>query len=77
MDSTPETDIELSGQLPPEEQGILHSRKKCSLIPWQFSPSNSKLEVGGPWNEAREGISGFEAQVSFFAKLKYTARNAF
>ena len=65
VDSTPETDIEVPGQLPPEEQGILHSRKNYNHIPRQFSPSNQKLEVGRPWNEVREGICGFEAQFSF------------
>ena len=63
VDSTP--DIEVPGQLPPEQQGILHSRKKCSLVPRQFPPSNPKLEVGRPWNEVREGIVDLKPKLVF------------
>ena len=36
----PTSGTKMSGQLPLEEQGILHSRKKYSLVPLHFSPSN-------------------------------------
>ena len=45
----PTSETKISGQLPLEEQGILYSRKKYSLVPLHFPPSNQKLEVGRPW----------------------------